>query len=176
MKKLVSLILIVVLTAGMTTVASAQSEEPAAERRAYLSLERPLRVYEATEEERETIKQLQGEIRELRETIKEQHEILKEKSARINELKKDAMQNGDWETLKTIREYRRVNIRIKISILELRYERMDIFDLLDEARRNQDVQMYIEGLEQLIENIRGVVELNGQAIANADACIEEISQ
>jgi hypothetical protein len=35
--------------------------------------------------------------------------------------------------------------------------------------------MFIGGLEQLIENLRGVVELNDQAIVNADACIEEVS-
>jgi uncharacterized membrane protein len=175
MKKLTSLLLVIVLTTGLCTFAFAEAEEPVRERKAYMTAERPLTGAVVSDEDREIIRRMHEEIRELRETIGAQQETLREKFTQINQLREEALRNKDWETLKTIREYRRINIRIRISILELRYARMDIFDLLDEARQAQDVQMFIGGLEQLIENLRGVVELNDQAIVNADACIEEVS-
>jgi len=123
---------------------------------------------------RDGLKEKYDELKEIRENIRLQNEVMKEKVEVIRSLNEEARRNKDWDALKTIREYRRNNIDIRIEKLGLRKRSLDIMDLLDEARESRNPELALEALDQLIALGYQVVALNGRQIENMDACIEEL--
>lgn len=166
MKRVLLLTLVAVLIAGISIPVFAAVDEPVEQQEEQLRL--------LSEEEMGELREKIEEVRTLRETIREQKSTLREKFEVIAEIRRQAGSERDWDTLRKIREYRRVNIQIKMDLLELRLARMDVFDMLDEAREARNPELAGQALDELILNLKEVVALNEQAIENAQACIEEL--
>lgn len=160
MKKILSLFLTAVLVLGLGAFVFAESENN----------------LEDQPYSREELREKFDQLKAIRETIKDQRETISEKAQTIRDHRRNARKDRDWEALETIREYRKTNIDIRIKKLELKKDRLDVFDLLDQARANRDMELALEALDQLIELANKDIEYNKEIIENMDNCIEELQQ
>ena len=166
MKKMTGILLALVLVMSMGVGAFAQTEEGTG------SIEEQIA---RLEEQKAKIEQLQviedekEEIKALKETLKGQYEIIRQKVEALREVRKEARQNKDWDTLRGLLYLKKSHLELVIGRKQNEMDKADVELVMIDAREAGDVQALEIALQDFIVILEEKVAINDLIIENLDS-------